>query len=176
MATVGVDIGGTKCLAVAVVDGEVAGETRVPTPEGEPALVETMAGVVEKLASEVGQDVDAVGLGLPGLVDREGLLRFAPNLPGVAGLPVRELLEPRLGVPVQVDNDATCAAWGERVVGAARGLDEVVLVTLGTGIGGGIVSKGQIHRGVNGFAGEVGHMVVDPHGPPCPCEIGRAHV
>ena len=67
------------------------------------------------------------------------------------------------------DNDANCAAWGEWVAGAARGVDDVMLVTLGTGIGGGIILGGRLYRGANGFAGEIGHMVVDPHGPPCPC-------
>jgi glucokinase len=70
---------------------------------------------------------------------------------------------------VVADNDATCAAWGEKQLGAAQGLEDVVLVTLGTGIGGGIISGGELQRGANGFAGEIGHMVVDPDGPPCPC-------
>ena len=72
-------------------------------------------------------------------------------------------------MPVRVDNDATCAAWGERQAGAAQGYDDVILATLGTGIGGGIVVGGALLRGANGFAGEIGHMVVDPQGPPCPC-------
>jgi glucokinase len=169
MATVGVDLGGTKCLGLAVVDGEVAARTLVPTPRGETALMETMAEVVESLEGAAGERVTALGVGLPGLVDRDGVLRFAPNLPGVAGLAVRAGLERRLSLPVQVDNDATCAAWGERQLGAAQGFDDVVIVTLGTGIGGGIVCGGEIYRGANGFAGEVGHMVVDPNGPPCPC-------
>src|SRR5439155_4267659 len=94
---------------------------------------------------------------------------FAPNLPGVAELPLRARLSLRLGLPVQVDNDATCAAWAEREAGAGRGADDMVLVTLGTGIGGGLVRGGALDRGAHGFAGEIGHMVVDPHGPPCPC-------
>ncbi|MFN2506694.1 MAG: ROK family protein [Acidimicrobiales bacterium] len=169
MATVGVDMGGTKCLGIALVDGHTAAESRLPTPRGEKALLDTVSTLVESLAAEVGERVTALGVGVPGLVDRDGVLRFAPNLPGVTGWPVRSDLEEAMGVPVRVDNDATCAAWGERQLGAAHGFDEVVLVTLGTGIGGGIVAGGRIHRGANGFAGEVGHMVVDPHGPPCPC-------
>src|SRR5207237_817236 len=78
-------------------------------------------------------------------------------------------LAQRLDLPVRVENDATSAAWAERQVGAARGLDDVVLVTLGTGIGGGVVAGGVLQRGAHGFAGEVGHMVVDPDGPECPC-------
>ncbi len=168
MAVVGVDLGGTKCLGVAVDGGEVVAESRVATPKGAEAVLAEIAGLVEGLAGDV--SVDAVGVGAPGLVDRDGVLRVAPNLAlGGTSLHVRSRLGERLGVPVTVDNDATCAAWGERQLGAAQGLDDVVLVTLGTGIGGGIITDGSVERGANGFAGEVGHMVVDPHGPPCPC-------
>jgi len=167
MRTVGIDLGGTKCLAVAFEAGEVVDEQRVPTPAGEAAVLDALAGVA--LSVTDGADVAGVGVGVPGLVDRGGVLRFAPNLPGVVDLAIKAELEQRLGVPVRVDNDATCAAWGERQVGAAQGYDDVILVTLGTGIGGGIVAGGALMRGANGFAGEVGHMVVDPKGPPCPC-------
>ncbi len=166
MRTVGVDLGGTKCLAVALEGGTVVGEDRIPTPVGEVALFDALAEVATAVG---GTEALGVGVGVPGLVDRTGVLRFAPNLPGVFDLPIRAELESRLGVPVRVDNDATCAAWGERQVGAARGYDDVILVTLGTGIGGGIVVGGALMRGANGFAGEIGHMVIDPEGPPCPC-------
>jgi len=165
--TVGVDLGGTKCLAVALEAGNVVDERRVPTPVGETALLDALAGVATAVAGAT--DVVGVGIGVPGLVDRGGVLRFAPNLPGVVDLDIKAELERRLGGPVRVDNDATCAAWGERQVGAAQGYDDVILVTLGTGIGGGIVAGGALLRGANGFAGEIGHMVVDPDGPDCPC-------
>jgi glucokinase len=160
-------LGGTKCLAVALEDGVVVDERRVPTPVGDRALLDAIVGVatdVQATGAAVG-----VGVGVPGLVDRRGVLRFAPNLPGVVELPIAEELGARLGLPVRVGNDATCAAWGERQVGAARGYDDVVLVALGTGIGSGIIVDGRLLRGANGFAGEVGHMIVDPDGPPCPC-------
>jgi glucokinase len=164
----GVDLGGTKCLGVALDDGQVVAETRVATVKGAEPLVVEIVELVEEL--EGYGVVEAVGVGAPGLVDRDGVLRFAPNLSldGEA-LDVRSPLVERLGVPVTVDNDATCAAWGEREMGAAQGLDDVILVTLGTGIGGGIVTDGSVERGTNGFAGEIGHMVVDPDGPECPC-------
>lgn len=166
--TVGVDVGGTKCLGVLVDEtGRVVAEHRVATPPGGEAVVDAIVDVVGELAHHGA--VRAVGVGMPGLVDRRGLLRFAPNLPGVVDLDVRAAVEDRCARPTLVDNDATCAAWGERSAGAAKGRDDVVLVTLGTGIGAGMVLGGRLYRGANGFSGEVGHMVLDPNGPPCVC-------
>jgi len=171
VAAVGLDLGGTKCLGVVLEGGAVVAERVVPTPrEGGDAVLDVLAGLATGLAQAVDRPLDRVGVGAPGLVDQEGVLRFAPNLRAATGLRVRDGLAARLGgAPVEVDNDATCAAWAEQRMGAARGLDDVILVTLGTGIGGGIVSGGRLHRGANRFAGEIGHMVVDPGGPPCPC-------
>lgn len=166
--TIGVDLGGTKMLAVTVDEaGKVIGERRVPTPEGADALIDAFVALID--AQRADTSVDAVGVGAAGLVDRDGVLHIGPNLPGVRKLAIKALLEERLGLPVQVDNDATCAAWGERELGAAKGSDDVVVVTLGTGIGGGLVLDGHLYRGAHGFAGEVGHIKVDPNGIPCPC-------
>ena len=171
--TIGVDLGGTKCYGVvADADGTILTEQRVPTPAGEPAILDTLVAVVSELRRwESGSHpVTSIGVGVPGLVDNDGVLRFAPNLPGVIDLPVRAELERRIpGLAVRVENDATCAVWGERVFGAARGSDHAVLVALGTGIGGGFISGGRLLRGAHGFAGEIGHMVVDPNGPWCRC-------
>ncbi len=166
MTTLGVDVGGTKVLVLALdATGAPVGEpVRVPTPHGGDALLEGIAQVVATFG-----DVAAVGVGLPGLVDRHGTIRVGANLPGVAEMAFGPALAARLGKPVTVDNDANCAAWAEVQRGAAAGASEVVLVTLGTGIGGGIVSGGVLQRGANGFAGEPGHMTVDPRGPRCPC-------
>lgn len=168
--SIGIDLGGTKCLGVAIdADGTILAEHRVPTPQGAEPIVAALAEVVGALTDQVGQ-VGAVGAGVPGLVDNAGVLRFAPNLPGVIGLNLVEELGRHLpGTHLRFENDATCAGWGERVCGAAKGTDHALLVTLGTGIGGGIISEGLLVRGANGFAGEIGHMVVNPHGPPCPC-------
>ena len=128
-------------------------------------MLDTLLATVDALGS-----ASAVGVGVPGLVDTAGVLRFAPNLPGVVDLDVRGALAERLpGVTVRIDNDATAAGWGEVSVGAARGAADAVLVTLGTGIGGGIIAGGRVLRGAHGFAGEVGHMVIDRAGPACPC-------
>lgn len=167
--TVGLDVGGTKCLGVAVDEkGDVLAEHRIETPAGTDPLLAGLAGLVASLAGRAGP-VGAVGVGAAGLVDRGGRLCVAPNLAGVIGVPLATVLSERLGLPVVVENDATCAAWAERLWGVARHVDDVVLVTLGTGIGGGLITGGRLHRGANGFAGEVGHMIVDADGPECPC-------
>jgi glucokinase len=166
--TVGIDVGGTKALGVALdADGHIVAEDRRPTPRGEgslPRLIDTLA----ELAGVLGP-FDEIGVGVPGLVTHDGVLRAAPNLDGVADFDVAGLLGERLEHPVRVDNDATCAAASEWLYGSAKGASDMVLVTLGTGIGGGLVAGGRLQRGAHGFAGEYGHIVVDPDGPPCPC-------
>ncbi len=168
---IGLDLGGTKCLGLAVgPDGAVLAEHRVPTPvEGGEVLLDAMAAVAMDVAAAAGATPASVGVGAPGLVDVDGVLRVAPNLRRAAGLHIGAGLAQRLGVAVQVDNDVTCAAFGEWAVGAAAGAGNVVLVALGTGIGGGLIVGGRLARGAHGYAGEIGHTVVDPHGPPCPC-------
>jgi glucokinase len=171
---VGIDIGGTKCLAVALApdadDGPpvVTAVARRPTPHDADALVDVLAELVAAVAAEAGPP-GSVGVGAPGLISVEGVVHSSPNLPGVVELDLAGRLAVRLRRHVAVTNDATCAALAEWRCGAARGVDDVVLVTLGTGIGGGLVSNGRLVLGHNGFAGEVGHMVIDPHGPRCPC-------
>jgi glucokinase len=166
--TVGIDVGGTKCLGVALDEhGDIVAEDRRPTPRGAGSLPE-LIDVLAELADALGP-FDAIGVGVPGLVTRAGVLRAAPNLDGVADFDVAGLLGERLGRQVHVDNDATCAATAEWMYGAGQGASDLVLVTLGTGIGGGLVAGGRLQRGRNGFTGEYGHMVVDPDGPPCPC-------
>ena len=165
MLRAGVDIGGTKCLGVVVDDaGAILREERLTTPAGAEALLDVLDGLAGALAP-----YDRFGVGAAGLVSIDGVWRAAPNVSGVWDFPIAERLADRLGHPVQVDNDATCATLAEWQAGAALGASDVVLVTLGTGIGGGIVAGGRLVRGAHGFAGEPGHMVVDPNGPPCVC-------
>jgi glucokinase len=161
----GIDVGGTKFLGVVIDDdGSVLHEVRRPTPVGAGPLVDSLAEVALELGGW-----DSLGVGMPGLVATGGVVRSSPHLPGVHDLDVRSVLSSRLGAAVAVDNDATCAALAEWRCGAGRGVDHQVMVTMGTGIGGGIVMDGRLRRGQNGFAGEFGHMVVDPEGLDCPC-------
>ncbi len=172
----GIDVGGTKILGRVLDpadDRRSLAERRVDTPHGAKAMLDALVEVITGLSQdervEAGGGLAAVGVGVPGLVDRDGVLRFAPNLPGVVEFPVQARLMERLACAVTVGNDANCALWCEFVLGAAKGTSDAVLVTLGTGIGAGIVMDGRLHRGAHGFAGEPGHMQIDPNGPPCPC-------
>jgi glucokinase len=180
---VGIDVGGTKAQGVSIdAEGAVVAAANRPTPRGDDSLgdlIDTLVELAVELADELPDEPEpdgsapadgfTLGIGVPGLVTRAGVLRAAPNLDGVADFEVARLLSDRLGRPVEVDNDATCATVAEWQLGAARGVDNLILVTLGTGIGGGLVANGAVQRGMNGFAGEFGHMVVDPDGPRCPC-------
>ncbi|HEY5696947.1 MAG TPA: ROK family protein [Acidimicrobiales bacterium] len=170
--TIGVDVGGTKLLALALdtTHDAVLGTARHPTPRGAEALLDGVAEIVAEITEQctLGPDL-RVGVGVAGLVDHRGVLRHGPNQHGVRELDVLGGLIDRLGRRVVVDNDGNCAVWAEWSSGAARGHDDVVLVTLGTGIGAGLMVGGQLVRGANGMAGEPGHTMVDPTGPPCPC-------
>lgn len=176
----GVDIGGTKLLGRVFDPADPDrwhAASRRPTPASAPALIDGVGALVDGLRGALaehapGAEISRVGVGIAGLVDRAGRLRFGPNLPGVVDLPVRDEVATVVGLPseaVVVENDATSATWAEHAVGAGAGVDELVLVTLGTGIGVGLVSSGRLVVGRQGFAGEAGHMIVDPKGPPCPC-------
>lgn len=169
---VGLDVGGTKVLAVAVdptAPATVLASRRDDTPGGVEALVAVLADAVAHLGDLVARPVAAVGVGVPALVDRQGIPRYATHLPELRGVALGDALAERLGVTVAVDNDANAAALAEAHLGAGMGEAEVLLITLGTGIGGGLVRNGELVRGASGFAGEPGHMVVDRDGLACPC-------
>lgn len=168
---IGIDVGGTKVLAGEVdAEGRVLRTVQLSTPgrRVDVRLVEdTLTAAVEQIAD--GRPVDAVGLAAAGFVDAEGeRVMFAPHLPWVDA-PVRRRLEERWDLPVVLENDATAAAIAEATYGAARGVDDMLMITLGTGIGGGVVLGGRLHRGANGMAGEFGHMQVVPDGLECEC-------
>ena len=174
---IGIDVGGTKILGVvADARGRLLERVVAPTPN-EPddvtvAIRDVLLALVDRSRRsepESGAELVGVGIGVPGLVDRSGVLRYGPNVPGVVGLDTAAAFGPVVDLPIVADNDASLAALAEHRVGAARGHDHVVLVTLGTGIGGGLIVDGALLRGANGFAGEPGHLIVDPAGPMCAC-------
>jgi glucokinase len=168
---VGVDVGGSKVLAGVVTDaGEVERTALRVTPGRLVAAEAVEDAVVEAVIEAAGDEpLAAVGVAAAGFVDREGArVVFAPHLPW-RGEHVRDRLEERLGVPVLLDNDASCAAHAEAAYGAGRDVPSMLLVALGTGIGGGIVVDGRVWRGHHGMAGEFGHMQVVPDGAPCEC-------
>jgi glucokinase len=167
--SVGVDIGGTKVAAGVVDDdGTVLARARRDTPSRDARAVEaTITDVVRELRDRY--DVVAVGIGAAGFVDAErSRVRFAPHL-AWRDEPLRDALTGALDLPVVVENDANAAAWAEWRFGAGRGESHLVCVTLGTGIGGGVVVDGIVQRGRFGMAGEFGHMVVVPDGRRCEC-------
>jgi glucokinase len=168
---IGVDIGGTKILA-GVVDlgGRIVAQTRRETPADDPSKTQdTIADAVRELTSSY--SVVGIGLGAAGFVDaRRSTVMFAPNL-AWRDEHLRESLEERLGLPVVVENDANAAAWAEVQFGAARGETHVVILTIGTGIGGGIVLDGELYRGRYGVAAEVGHLNIVPDGRRCGCGL-----
>ena len=167
--TIGVDLGATNVRA-AVVDrgGRILTEVRAHTGESGINIVPTTAGLIHGLVSEF-PEANAVGVGAAGLVDRDGAVHYAPNFPAFRRTRLLKELEAAVGLPVIVDNDANAAAWGEVVHGAAKGVLYSLMITLGTGIGGGIIARGRVIRGAHGFAAEVGHFQIDPNGPVCAC-------
>ena len=166
---IGVDMGGSKLL-VGAVDGGLGVHHRIQrTVLGldQPTLLNTVHTAVEEVARQVGGDVEAVGFGIPALIDRRTGISVASNHLPLDDVPFADVMTERLGLPVSVDNDANLAALAEHRAGAAVGASEVVLLTLGTGIGGGLILGGQVYRGAFGAAAELGHMVIDMDGPRC---------
>lgn len=175
MYRIGVDLGGTN-IAVGVVDenmkiiGRGKVKTRCPRPAAE--IFDDIALAVDMAIKDAGiskDDVISVGVGTPGSVNKSnGYIEFANNL-DFNQVPAKEMLEERIGKPVYLDNDANCAALGEAVAGIGNGVENFVAVTLGTGVGSGIIVNGKIVVGVNYCAGEMGHTVICADGIPCNC-------
>jgi glucokinase len=173
--TIGIDVGGTKILAGIVErDGTVLATERRETPvESTQAFLEGLAETVDALRDD---SIAAVGIGIPSTIDqRRGTSVFAVHVP-LEGVPLRERASQYLGLPVAIDNDANAAAVAEWTIGAGRGTQHMVMLTLGTGIGGGLILGGRLYRGSSGAAAELGHMVLEFDGPECRgfC-TGRGH-
>lgn len=172
---IGVDLGGTKIYtALAAEGGKILAEIKVPTESGKgprhviDRIVDSVEQVQKAAAISPGR-VRALALGAPGPLDKaKGIICFAPNLCW-HNVPIRQVLEERLSFPVLLDNDANLAALGEHVFGAGRGEENMVYITVSTGVGGGLILGGRLYRGSSDVAGEIGHMTVSPGGPLCGC-------
>lgn len=163
----GVDVGGTKILGISVVGDRIVDRDRVPSQQEGASVVEQIDLVVGRLIERANRMPSGIGIGIAGFVGMDGVAVTAPNTPGLVGVDLAERLGDRYGVPVHINNDANCVA-----VAAAHDRDVtggLVAVTIGTGVGGGFMIGRRLLRGHHGFAGEPGHMVVDPNGPKCPC-------
>jgi glucokinase len=173
--SIGVDLGGTNLRIAAVSDhGQLLEKVTLGTKLalGRDHVIDEMCEAIQRLSGKykaTGKLLGA-GIGVPGLIDMQtGMMRKAVNLPGWENYPVSTEIERRLGTRVVLENDARVAALGEQWLGAARGVENMAVVTLGTGIGGGIVLGGKIWHGMNGMAGEFGHVTIEPEGHACPC-------
>jgi len=173
---IGMDLGGTTFKGLAVTaDGIVLARIQQSTQaeRGPQVVVERMVAAIHRLQTEAAaatRRLAAIGFGVPGILDLpEGIVRRSPNMPGWENFPFQAAVKQRLQVPIVVENDANAAAIGEMWRGAGCGTRHFVMLTLGTGVGGGVIIDGKILHGARGYGGELGHTVVDPHGHPCGC-------
>ncbi|MBK5293406.1 MAG: ROK family protein, partial [Acidobacteriia bacterium] len=172
--SIGVDLGGTNLRAAAMdVNGKMLQKIAVSTNlrAGREAVIGDIVGGIRQLRDNLGaKSMVGVGIGVPGfiLIDK-GMIVGSHNMPGFDNFPVRDAIASQLGSPVILENDANAAAMGEKWMGAGRDVNDLILLTLGTGIGGGIISGGKILHGHAGMAGELGHMTVIPYGNVCGC-------
>ena len=173
---IGVDLGGTSIRAAAVdPSGAIVRRVERPTPTASQAeLVAALEGTISDVLSP---DVAAIGVAVPSRIDRvRGRAISSTNIP-LQGLDLRDVVTRRFGLPAEIENDATAAAIGEWSLGAGRGVRDMVMITLGTGVGGGLILDGKPFRGATGAAAEIGHLVVDVNGPPCQGTCtGRGHL
>jgi glucokinase len=164
-----VDVGGTKIAAgVVTPEAKILSETRYATPHSPERLVESIARAVEEVRD--GFEVGGVCLAVPGLIlAQKNTVVFSPNLRAIEGIPLGDALGPKIGLPLTIENDANAAAWGEFRFGAGSEADHLVFLTLGTGIGGGVITHGVLLRGAQGSGGELGHVTIQANGPRCAC-------
>jgi glucokinase len=172
---IGVDLGGTN-LRIAAVDsaGKILEKTTTGTEvkRGRDHVIDEMCAAVRSLALKYRASgvLAGIGVGVPGIIDMAtGMLHESPNLPGWQNYPVREEIETRLATTVVLENDANAAAMGEKWLGAAASVEDMCMLTLGTGVGGGLILHGRVWHGMMGMAAEIGHINVDPEGLPCGC-------
>ncbi len=170
---IGLDLGGTF-IKTGVVDekGKILSKKEIPTPQGQgrEKILETMAESIDYfLQSYPKKEFLGIGIGTPGLVDEDGKVFLAPNLPDWNNLNLKKIFEEKFSIPVKVENDVNAITWGEYKFGAGKGYDNIICITLGTGLGGGVVLNGKPLRGTKYSAVEIGHMSICYSGPKCPC-------
>src|SRR3954449_6504504 len=168
MQVLGIDVGGTKVEMASVVDGRALNPQTVPTPlDDTDALLEAIEGLARRVIEQDGEP-GAIGVGVPSQIDfATGGVVSSVNIP-LEGVPLRDELQKRFGIPVFVDNDANCAAQAEAELVEAGPARHLLMLTLGTGVGGGVIIDGHVFRGATGLGAELGHMVVEADGRPCP--------
>ena len=174
---IGIDVGGTN-VKIALVDnkGKIIYSNSIPTRAemGYEYTINNMKEAITELIKETKSDpknIESIGFGFPGQIDyQKGIVRLAPNIPGWVNVPIAEIMEREFGIPTRVDNDVRCAALGELNYGAGQGCDNLICITVGTGIGSGLVINGKLVRGASNAAGEIGHIKLDMNGGPlCGC-------
>ena len=172
---IGVDLGGTN-LRIAAVDSTGKTLEKITTStevaRGRDQVIDEMCAAIQQIIIQQrgAGELAGIGIGVPGIIEMQtGMLHESPNLPGWHNYPVRDEIERRLQTAVVLENDANAAALGEKWLGAAAGVDDMCMFTLGTGVGGGLVLQGKIWHGMTGMAGELGHTNVEPEGHPCKC-------
>jgi glucokinase len=172
--SIGLDLGGTNLRAAAidkngVMLDKVSGRTQYS--EGREAIVRDMVEAIAVMRDKFGKSqLSGIGIGVPGFISlKDGVIRNCANISTLENFPIREEIGQRLETTVILENDANAAALGEKWMGAGKGVDDLVMITLGTGVGGGIISGGKVLRGFNGMAGELGHITAVPYGNPCGC-------
>jgi glucokinase len=170
--TLGIDLGGTFIkFGLVSPEGEIVSKISLPTcaDEGVNKVFQQIHQGVKEITANMDIKLDGIGIGVPGLVSNKGEICDPPNLPGWGKVPIKEQLEKILGEKVFVENDANAAAVGELIYGAGKDLVNFIMLTLGTGVGGGIIINKKIYRGPNGGAGELGHVIIDYKGNQCNC-------
>jgi len=173
MYTIGIDLGATF-VKIGLVDnrGKVYCRRKIETPPGadRTLLIDSIADKVKDIMKKSGKSVFGVGIGVPGPVDsQKGIVHYFPNIKGWKEVPLKAILEKKLGLRVMLDNDVNAMTLGEFIFGAGKGSSSIVCLTLGTGVGGGIIIDGKLYRGGSMTAGEIGHMPINETGPLCNC-------
>ena len=174
---IGIDVGGTNVKIALVNDkGNIIYSNSIPTRAemGYQYTINNMKEAIAELIKETKSDkksIEGIGFGFPGQIDyKKGVVRLAPNIPGWVEVPIAEIMEKEFGIPTRVDNDVRCAALGELNYGAGIGCENLICITVGTGIGSGLIINGKLVRGASNAAGEIGHIKLDMHGGPlCGC-------